>query len=102
MKIFAAFTLILGLLTMGISDANAHSRKSKYGYQQRYAAVKVKPQVRGYSARIGGYRYGYEPEAPTNHQVVLPSYPYFDDRTMWERVNSDPRSNSNEVGPSGF
>ncbi len=99
MKILTAIAVFLGAFALTASqfDADAHGRK--YGKKHSHYSKGVKPQVRGYVAR--GYAYGYAYQPPL-YQGLYANRNYSTDLTFWERVNSDPRSNSNEVSPSGF
>ena len=99
MKTVTALAVVLGIFAVSAaqSDADAHSKK--YGRKHAHYAYGVKPQVRGYVAR--GYAYDYAFQRPL-YQGLYAGRNYSTDLTFWERVNSDPRSNSNEVGVSGF
>jgi hypothetical protein len=91
MKTLTASALVLALLALSASGADAHSRKKKVYYgHQHYAGKHVKPQVRGWLSRGGGYAYGYELDPALRKSGPAGNYPYFDDRNFWERVQSDP------------
>ena len=66
-------------------------KKAYYGHKH-YAGKHVKPQVRGWLSRGGGYAYGYEFDPFLRKNGPYGNYPYFDDRNFWERVQSDPHS----------
>jgi hypothetical protein len=90
MKTLTAMAVILAVFASGATTADAHSRKKAGGYPH-YA--KVKPQVRGYISRGGGYASGYEFEPFLNKNGPYGFYPYYDDRNFWERVQSSPLDN---------
>jgi hypothetical protein len=94
MKVFTALAVMLAVAVAGTSDADAHSRKKRgYEKQSHYSAKRVKPQVRGYLSRGGGYAYGYEYDPFLRRNGGgYGNYPFFDDRNFWERVQSGPFS----------
>jgi hypothetical protein len=93
MKTLTASALALAVLMLSIGGADAHTRKKKVHYgHKHYAGKHVKPQVRGWLLRGGGYAYGYENEPFLRTNGPYGNYPYFDDRNFWERVQSDPHS----------
>jgi hypothetical protein len=98
-KIATVVAVVLGMFAVSAnqSDADAHGRK--YGKKHSHYGYGVKPQVRGYVAR--GYGYDYAFQRPL-YEGLYAGRNYSTDLTFWERVNSDPRTNSNEVGVSGF
>ena len=104
MKSLTAFALSLAVFAVSVSSADAHLRKKKgyyayytdkqarYGQKPtRYAQRRVRPQVRGFYFKPGGYAYGYElePFLYKNDFIDYGFKPYFDDRDFWERVQSD-------------
>jgi len=91
MKIFTALAVLLAFSVTVTADANAHYRKKGYKEYSAYSGKRVKPQVRGYIQRGGGYAYGYEYEPfLRKNGGGYGNYPYFDDRNFWERVQSGP------------
>jgi hypothetical protein len=92
MKTLTACALMLAVFAVSASGADARTGKKKKGiYRDHYVSQNHKrPRVRGYIARGGGYAYGYE--FPTMLDKLGPygNYPNFDDRSFWERVQSDP------------
>jgi hypothetical protein len=100
MKKLTAIVMMFGLVAAGAHPADAHARKKSWKKYSHYSKT-VRPQVRGYISRGGGYTYDYDYVRPL-YQGLYGKQTYSTGLTFWERVNSDPRSNSNEVGPSGF
>jgi hypothetical protein len=100
MKTVTAIALILGIAAIGADQADAHGSKRAWK-KHTYHGKAVRPQVRGYIARGGGYAYEYEFKRPL-YQGLYAKPQYSTDLTFWERINTEPRGNSNEVGPSGF
>jgi hypothetical protein len=94
MKIFTALAVLLAFSVGATADANAHYRKKGYSKQySSYSHKRVKPQVRGYLQRGGGYAYGYEYEPFLRRNGGgYGNSPFFDDRNFWERVQSGPHS----------
>jgi len=99
MKIVAAIAVVLGMFAFSAqhSDADAHGKKYR---KHTHYTQGVKPQVRGYIAR-GGYAYDYDFEHPLD-TGIYGSRNSSSDLTIWERVNTDPRSTSNTVSASGL
>lgn len=91
MKTLTAMALVLAVFASGATTtADAHSRKKVAGASHYY---KGKPQVRGYISRGGGYASGYESDPFLYKNGPYGFYPYYDDRTFWERVQSSPFDN---------
>jgi hypothetical protein len=99
-----AATAVFALLALSISSSAVFSD----GYHKRrsvekgdnYALSRRAPEVRGFLFRPGGHRYGYEYESYLSREGPYGNYPLLDSRNFWERVQSDPRSNT--VSPSAF
>jgi hypothetical protein len=94
MKTLTAMALALAVFAVGSTGADAHVRKQKGSNDHYYAGKHVRPQVRGYISRGGGYANGYEYEPFLYKSGPYGNYPYFDDRSFWERVESGPFSTS--------
>lgn len=101
MKTLTAIVMIFGVVAASAHPADAHERKTSAKKYGQYSSKTVRPQVRGYISRGGGYTYDYDFVRPL-YQGIYGKNTYSSDLTFWERVNSDPRTNSNEVGVSGF
>ena len=101
MKTLTTLALVLAVFCVSAAGADAHVRKKKGYYGNSHASAKrVKPQVRGYVFRGGGYAYGYEFEPYLRKNGPYGNFPYFDDRNFWERVQSGPISS--RPGVSAF
>jgi hypothetical protein len=91
MRTLTAMALMLAVFAAGVTTADAHPRNKKEWKQySHHYGKRVKPQVRGYISRGGGYANGYELDPMIRESGPYGFYPYFDDRTFWERVQSDP------------
>jgi hypothetical protein len=99
MKTLTTLAMALAVFAVGASNADAHMRKKKNGTYS-HSAKRVKPQVRGYYFRGGGYSNGYELPSMLSKEGPYGYYPYYDDRNFWERVQSDP--GSTRPGVSAF
>jgi hypothetical protein len=91
MKTLTAIVLMFGLVASGAAPADAHGRKASAKKYTYYSAKTVRPQVRGYISRGGGYANEYDFARPL-YQGIYGKNTYSSDLTFWERVNS----------PSGF
>ncbi len=90
MRILIAIGLMLAVFT-GNASADAYKPGKKHWKRHsHHYGKRVGPQVRGYISRRGGYAYGYEPDAFLGENGPYGFYPSFDNRTFWERVQSDP------------
>jgi hypothetical protein len=93
MKILTAIGLMLAIFA-GSASADAHKPAKKHwkhhSHHSHHYGKRVSPQVRGYIARRGGHAYGYELDPFLRQNGPYGFYPSFDDRTFWERVQSDP------------
>jgi hypothetical protein len=95
MRIATALVAVLSIFALSAAggDAQAHGKKysKKYGKTPGQYSRSVKPQVRGYVNR--GYSYGYAFKRPTS-EGLYGGRNFNNDQTFWERVNSDPGSNT--------
>jgi hypothetical protein len=99
MKTLTAIVVMLGLVAAGAAPADAHGRKASAKKYSQYSSKTVRPQVRGYISRGGGYVYEYDFARPL-YQGIYGKNTYSSDLTFWERVQSDPHGSV--VGASGM
>ncbi len=97
MKTLTAVAMMLAVFAAGATTADAHYRGKKHSH---HYGKRLKPQVRGYISRGGGYAEGYDLEPFLYKNGGYGYYPYFDDRNFWERVESDPHDT--RPGASGL
>jgi hypothetical protein len=101
MKALTALVVIMGMSVASgaATSGEYHKRHVKTG--DNYELSRRRPEVRGYLFRPGGHRYAFENDA-VPPRITTPPYGdnWVDNRTIFERAMSDPRTDS--TSPSAF